>query len=141
MATDQIMSKVVYTGGLRTEAIHLRSNQQIVTDAPIDNQGKGEAFSPTDSCATSLATCMLTTMAIWGEPKNVSFIGATAEVEKIMAANPRRIAAINVHLRLPGVDWSPDLRTKVEQITKTCPVALSLHPDIKQGVSFQYHQP
>ncbi|MBP6828032.1 MAG: OsmC family protein, partial [Saprospiraceae bacterium] len=94
-------SKVEYLGELRTECTHLRSGQKFITDAPVDNQGKGEAFSPTDLSATSLASCMLTTMGISALNHGIDMNGAGAEVHKIMASDPRRIARVEVTVRMP----------------------------------------
>ena len=92
------MSKVIYNGGLRTEAYHIQSGISILTDAPVDNQGKGEAFSPTDLVATALASCMLTIMGIVAERNDIELRGTTAEVEKIMGSAPRKIDQINVNI-------------------------------------------
>ena len=94
-------SKVTYNGSLRTTCLHLRSNNEFITDAPVDNNGKGEAFSPTDTVATGLASCMLTMMGIKARDLEVDLSGSTAEVTKHMAANPRRISKIEVKLELP----------------------------------------
>lgn len=128
---------VDYEGGLRTTCLHIRSGNQVVTDAPVDNRGKGEAFSPTDLCATSLATCMLTIMGIKAMDNGWSLEGTKAEVIKIMADEPRRIGGITLTIRMPeGLDNKT--RQILERAGKTCPVALSLHPDIRQDVTFIY---
>ena len=131
-------SEVHYKGELRTDAIHLKSGEKIVTDAPVDNQGKGEAFSPTDLTATSLAACMITTIGIMAQNKNIEIEKMDAEVLKVMAANPRRISEIHVDL---AVKVSPDnsvIRNLVMDTAINCPVANSLHPDIKQEVNFSF---
>jgi uncharacterized OsmC-like protein len=130
-------SKVKYIGGLRTEAVHVASNSQIVTDAPTDNHGKGEAFSPTDLMATSLANCMLTVMGIKsGTEKMTSIDGATAEVTKVMYQEPRRVGEIHVTLTFPKNDFTDKEKKIYENIAYTCPVAKSLHPDLKQVLTF-----
>ena len=131
-------SEVHYKGDLRTDAIHLKSGEKIVTDAPVDNQGKGEAFSPTDLAATSLAACMITTVGIMARNKNITIEKMDAEVLKVMASNPRRISEIHVDLQ---VKVSPDnsvVRNQVMDTAINCPVAKSLHPDIRQEVNFNF---
>lgn len=130
---------VSYQGGLRTECIHLRSGETIVTDAPIDNQGKGAAFSPTDLCATALASCMLTTMGIKANAVGLNIDGSRASVVKEMASNPRRISTVRIVLQLPEMD--KEMQNLMEHTAQTCPVALSLHPDLVQEVSFKYKNP
>ena len=99
-------SEVIYKGALRTECKHLRSGNSILTDAPVDNKGKGETFSPTDLVATSLAACILTTIGIKLEEKGVDIAGAKAEVEKVMASDPRRISEINMKIYMPAKNYS-----------------------------------
>jgi len=129
-----IISKVIYQGILRTTAIHLQSNNEIITDAPVDNQGKGEAFSPTDLLATSLAGCMLTIIGIKARDMEIDIAGTTAEVTKIMAAEPRRVSEIHVEIA-----FNQALDDKTQKIfyntALTCPVAKSIHPDIIQRVT------
>lgn len=132
------VSKVIYTGDLRTEATHLRSGIKIITDAPLDNQGKGEAFSPTDLMATSTATCMLTIMGIAARTHNINMDGTTVEVVKIMADNPRRISEIHTILQIPDNGLTDKQKTILENAATTCPVMLSLHPDIKKEIIFNY---
>ena len=127
-------AQVKYTTALNCELTHLLSKIKITTDAPPDNQGKGEAFSPTDLCATSLAACMLTTVAIRIRDRGINIDGAEAEVTKIMAADPRRIQRIEVRLLMPKNDYSDADKKLMEHIALTCPVALSLHPDLEQVV-------
>ncbi|MDV2859278.1 OsmC family protein [Psychrobacter sp. CAM01] len=130
-------SKVTYQGDLRTTAIHLQSNNEIITDAPTDNQGKGEAFSPTDLLATSLASCMLTIIGIKARDMNVDLAGTTAEVTKVMAADPRRVSEIHV-----AITFNKQLDEKTQKIfhntALTCPVAKSIHPDIMQKVTINF---
>lgn len=130
-------ARVTYLGNLRTSNEHLKSGNTFITDAPTDNQGKGEAFSPTDTVATGLANCMLTTMGIKAQGLEVDLTGATAEVTKTMASNPRRIAKIVVVLFLPN-GISEKNRTILENTAKTCPVEYSLHPDIERIVIFNW---
>lgn len=129
-----ITSKVTYQGDLRTSAIHLQSNNEIITDAPTDNQGKGEAFSPTDLLATSLASCMLTIIGIKARDINVDLAGTTAEVTKVMTADPRRVSEIHV-----AITFNQQLDEKTQKIfyntALSCPVAKSIHPDITQKVT------
>ncbi|HLV92046.1 MAG TPA: OsmC family protein [Aequorivita sp.] len=130
-------SKVTYLGNLRTENEHLKSGSTYITDAPTDNNGKGEAFSPTDTVATGLANCMITVMGIKARDMNVNIDGTTAMVTKIMAANPRRISKIEVVLNFPsGIDEKS--RKILENTGRTCPVMQSLHPDIEKGIVFNW---
>ncbi|WP_299116019.1 OsmC family protein [uncultured Winogradskyella sp.] len=130
-------SKVTYLGNLRTESVHVKSNNSFITDAPVDNNGKGEAFSPTDTVATGLASCMLTVMGIKARDMNVDMSGATAEVTKTMASNPRRISKIEVVLNFP---FETDNKTQkiLERTANTCPVHYSLHPDIQKDITFNW---
>ncbi len=129
-----ITSSVTYQSNLRTTAIHLQSNNEIMTDAPTDNQGKGEAFSPTDLLATSLASCMLTIIGIKARDMNIDVAGTVAEVTKIMAAEPRRVSEVHV-----AITFAQELDDKTQKIfyntALTCPVAKSIHPDIIQKVT------
>jgi putative redox protein len=131
-------SKITYTGGLRTTSVHLKSGMEIITDAPVDNQGKGEAFSPTDLLATSLGNCMLTIVGIAANAHGFNIDGATAEITKVMGENPRRVIEIVVNLQFPSNNYSDKEKDIIERSAKTCPVAFSLHPDIKQAISFNY---
>ena len=130
-------SKVTYTGSLRTVSVHLCSGKEIITDAPTDNHGKGEAFSPTDMVANALATCMLTVMGIKARDLEVDFTGSTAEVTKVMAADPRRISEIHINFTM---NLAPDEKTKtiLERTGMTCPVLNSLHPDIVKDIVFNW---
>lgn len=130
-------SKITYLGNLRTECEHLKSGSTYITDAPTDNKGKGEAFSPTDTVATGLANCMLTMMGIKANDLNVSLAGSIAMVTKTMASNPRRISKIEVVMELPsGVDSKS--KKILERTANTCPVHYSLHPDIEKIVVFNW---
>jgi uncharacterized OsmC-like protein len=130
-------SKVIYDGGLRATATHLRSNSVVETDAPVDNHGKGERFSPTDLVATALASCMVTTMGIAANTHNIDIDGTECEVEKIMAPNPRRIAEVKVNLFMPKNKTYNDHDKKImEHAALTCPVVESLHTDCKKTILF-----
>jgi len=130
-------SKVTYLGDLRTSSIHVQSGSEIISDAPLDNNGKGEAFSPTDTVANGLATCMFTVMGIKAREMNVDFSGATAEVTKIMAAEPRRIAEIHITFEM-NIAADDKTKTILERTGMTCPVHYSLHPDIKRVIVFNW---
>lgn len=134
MATIQ----TYYNGDLRTEATHLASGNSIITDAPIDNNGRGEAFSPTDLVCAALASCMLTIMGMLANRLELNIIGTKTDITKVMAADPRRISEIIIAFTFPAHNFSPKDRSMLEQAARTCPVALSLHPDIKQVVTFNY---
>lgn len=129
-------STVTYLGDLRTEAVHLQSGTTIITDAPVDNQGRGEAFSPTDLCATALASCMLTIMGISARNHGIDINGAKAEIHKIMAANPRRIGAVEVRVLMPDRVYSAHDQKILETAGRTCPVALSLGEGVEQRIEF-----
>ena len=131
-------SKVTYLGDLRTESTHLKSGDSFFTDAPTDNNGKGEAFSPTDTVATGLASCMITVMGIKARDMGVDMTGTTAHVTKTMASEPRRISKIEVVLEFP---FEADDKTRkiLERIANTCPVHYSLHPDIEKDITFNWN--
>ena len=130
-------SKVTYLGDLRTSSIHLQSGAEIISDAPIDNNGKGEAFSPTDTVANALASCMLTVMGIKAREMNVDLANSTAEVTKIMGKEPRRIIEIHLAFSMKS-NADEKSRTILERTARTCPVFYSLHPDIKKEISFDW---
>ena len=130
-------SKVTYIGDLRTSSIHLQSGSEIITDAPTDNNGKGEAFSPTDSIANGLASCMFTVMGIKAHEMGVDFSDSTAEVTKIMAAEPRRISEIQVTFNM-NLAVDETTKTILERTAMTCPVCYSLHPDIIKVIVFNW---
>lgn len=129
-------SKVIYLGFLRTEAEHLKSGEKFITDAPIDNNGKGEAFSPTDLMATSLANCAVTIMGIAANNHDINIDGTEAEVTKHMGTEPRRVVQIDVKFTMPSRDYSSKERKILEVAARTCPVSYSLHPDLIQNISF-----
>lgn len=130
-------SKVEYLGNLRTESTHIKSNNSFITDAPTDNNGKGEAFSPTDTVATGLASCMLTVMGIKARDMGVDMSGTTAEVTKTMASNPRRISKIEVAINF-SFETDDKTRKILEHTANTCPVHYSLHPDIEKDITFNW---
>lgn len=129
-------SKITYLGALRTSCEHLQSRNTIITDAPTDNHGKGEAFSPTDLVATSLGSCMISIMAIKSKDLDVDLVDSTIEITKIMQAEPRKISKIVVALFLP--ETSEKNKIILERAAMTCPVFLSLHPDIEKDVTFHW---
>ncbi|MDF2447687.1 MAG: OsmC family peroxiredoxin [Bacteroidota bacterium] len=130
-------SKVIYSGQLRTEATHIQSATIIHTDAPKDNHGKGEMFSPTDLVATALASCMISIMGIAAMKEGITPIdGTTAEVTKVMYADPRRIGEIHVKITFPKNVYTDREQKIYENAARTCPVAKSLHPDLKQVIDF-----
>jgi putative redox protein len=132
-------SRIVYEGGLRTTCTHLQSGSTIETDAPTDNQGKGERFSPTDMVGTSLAACMLTTMAIRARDMEDQLRGIGIEVEKIMSANPRRISRLNIIFHIPeGFIATEEQKRNLENIAMTCPVKESIHPDIVLDIRYNW---
>ena len=130
-------SRVVYQGNLRTECEHLKSGNTFITDAPTDNNGKGEAFSPTDTVATALASCMLTIIGIKAENSDFSIENTVAEVTKTMTSEPRRISKIEINFTFPEV-YSDKQKKIIEHAAKACPVWYSLHPDIEKIITFNY---
>lgn len=133
-------SKITYLGDLRTQATHLQSNETIVTDAPTDNNGKGEAFSPTDLAASALGSCAMTIMGIVAKREGLDLSGSTVEITKIMSAEmPRRIAKIEVNFKMKTPEvLSEEQKNKYVRAAHTCPVSLSLHPDIEQIFNFEW---
>lgn len=133
------MAAILYNGELRTTATHLRSGSVIETDAPVDNNGKGERFSPTDLVASSLGSCMLTIMGIKARDKGWNIDGTKVSIEKIMGTEPRRITGVKVVFDIPASAGLDDTARKIlENAALTCPVAKSLHPDINQDVTFNW---
>ncbi|UOQ78824.1 OsmC family protein [Hymenobacter sp. 5516J-16] len=126
-----------YAGHLRTEATHVASGNIILTDAPVDNHGRGEAFSPTDLVSAALGSCMMTIMGIVAERHGLNLTGASWDVTKHMLAEPRRIGQIDVTFRMPATLTEKE-QTILENAARTCPVALSLNPEIRQEVRFIY---
>lgn len=130
-------SKVTYLGDLRTSSVHIQSGSEIISDAPLDNNGKGEAFSPTDTVANALASCMFTVMGIKARDMGVKMEGSVAEVTKIMQASPRKISEIKVEITMQS-DADEKARTILERTGMSCPVLLSLNPDIEKKVTFNW---
>lgn len=134
--TYTISSK--YLGDLRTHSIHLKSGSELITDAPLDNQGKGEAFSPTDLLAASLATCMMTIMGITARKARLNIDDVSCNVTKIMQSNPRKVSEIIIEFNFPKNNFDQTQKQILQEAAHTCPVALSLHPDLKKTVSFNF---
>ena len=130
-------SNITYVGDLRTVCIHLQSGTQILTDAPTDNHGKGEAFSPTDLVATALGSCMVSIMGIKSKDLNVDLKDSTVSITKTMQSEPRKIAKIEVILDM-SIEASEKNKAILERAAMTCPVLLSLHPDIEKDVVFNW---
>ena len=130
-------AKVTYLGNLRTECEHLKSGATFITEAHLDNNGKGEAFSPTDTVATGLASCMITMMGIKAASLNISLEGTTAQVTKTMDVNPRRISRIDVEIDVP-TKMSEKFQKILKNTANTCPVLYSLHPDIEKEIVFHW---
>ncbi len=130
--------EVKYISDLRTEMTHLQSGTVVITDAPVDNQGKGEAFSPTDLVSSALCSCMLTIMGITAREHKFSIDGANARVTKMMASDPRRIAEVVIEIDFPDFPYSIKHKKIIEHISKTCPVAFSLHPELKQTIQLNF---
>ncbi|MEP7263910.1 MAG: OsmC family protein [Bacteroidota bacterium] len=128
-----------YIGDLRAVSRHLRSGVELITDAPPDNQGKGESFSPTDLLATALGTCMITVMGIAAKKHQINIDGTKLEITKIMQAAPRKVMEIKVTLFMPAIKYSNNEKEILEHAGTTCPVALSLHPELKQSIEFIYN--
>ena len=131
------ISEVSYLGNLRTAAKHLKSQDTIITDAPVDNNGKGQAFSPTDLVATSLASCVMTIIGIHCSKKNIEFTHCEAKVEKIMGSNPRRIAKINLRFEISKNNWNEETRKEIITAAKSCPVGITLENQVT--VDYKFH--
>ncbi len=131
-------SKVTYLGDLRTEAVHIASQHTLLTDAPTDNHGRGEKFSPTDLVATALASCMMTIVGIKARTWNKDPMGMYAEVEKIMASDPRRISEIVVHLTIPGDQYDDKEKEILKMAALACPVAKSLSTELLQNITIDF---
>ena len=131
-------STVTYESNLRTTCLHLQSGSVFETDAPTDNKGKGERFSPTDLIATGLGACLITTMGIKAESMNIQLDGAKVEVTKVMVSDPRRIGKIIVHATLPALNLDEKTIEILERVGRTCPVERSLHPDVELDIQFKW---
>ncbi len=135
------MTKMItrYMGNLRNEVTHQQSGTKILTDAPLDNHGKGESFSPTDLLASSLGCCMLTIMGISAQSYGFTLEGTTVETEKVMGTDPRRVVEIKIDFHFPeGSNFTPQQKRIIESAARTCPVANSLHPDLKKTINFNW---
>ena len=130
--------KTIYLGELRTENEHLQSGNKVITDAPTDNRGKGEFFSPTDLLATALGSCIMTIMGIKARDNNIDIEGTQVDVTKIMASDPRRVAEVIVEFTFPKKGYSEEEKQLVEGVAGISPVPLSLHPDLKQTIRFNW---
>jgi len=133
-----ITVKSKYEGGLRTSAEHVKSGNSFQTDAPLDNNGKGETFSPTDTVAAALASCMMTVMAIEGEKQGIDMSGMRTETTKVMSAEPRRIAALKIDFYWDDCQASEAERETLKDIGRNCPVALSLSENLRQEINFHF---
>jgi len=130
--------EVIYQGELRCNAEHLQSGSVILTDAPKDNHGKGESFSPTDLLATALGTCMITVMGIEANGLNLDISGSKLSITKTMGTLPRRVVSVDVILDIPDRNFTESAKNKLINIGLNCPVAKSLHPDVQQNVQFNF---
>lgn len=133
-------SEIEYLGELRTQAKHILSGNVIITDAPPDNRGKGEAFSPTDLVATALGSCMISIMGIKAMDHGWAIEGTKAEITKLMAADPRRISGVKIKLIIPARGLDEKAQEILKRVALTCPVALSLHSDILQDITFEFEE-
>ncbi len=133
-----ITSELEYLGGLRLKARHVRSGNELVTDAPVDNKGKGEAFSPTDLLATSLGACAMTIMGIAAQEHGFDIDGTKIRVTKIMASNPRRVGEVIVEYDFPQRQYSEKVKAIIRKSAQTCPVFQSLHPDLVKSFVFNF---
>ena len=129
---------VTYESNLRTTCLHLQSGSVFETDAPTDNKGKGERFSPTDLIATGLGACLITTMGIKAESMNIQLDGAKVQVTKVMVSDPRRIGKIIVHTTMPALNLDEKTIEILERVGRTCPVERSLHPDVELDIQFKW---
>jgi uncharacterized OsmC-like protein len=129
---------VTYESNLRTTCLHLQSGSVFETDAPTDNKGKGERFSPTDLIATGLGACLITTMGIKAESMNIQLDGAKVEVTKVMVSDPRRIGKIIIHATMPALNLDEKTIEILERVGRTCPVERSLHPDVELDIQFKW---
>ena len=127
-----------YLGDLRTENIHLQSGTKIITDAPCDNRGKGQSFSPTDLLATSLGNCIMTIMGIKAMDNGIDLVGTTMDITKIMGENPRRVAEVVIEFNFPDKGYTDAQKQLIESVAGSSPVPLSVHPDLKQTIVFNW---
>ena len=127
-----------YVGDLRTSSKHIKSGQKIITDAPVDNNGKGEAFAPTDLVSSALCSCMTTVMGICAEKGGFKMPNSIAKIQKIMNSDPRKIKEIHIELNFEENSLTDIQKNKLESVGRNCPVAKSLHPEIKQNIIFNF---
>ncbi|NOU61269.1 OsmC family peroxiredoxin [Marinifilum sp. JC070] len=130
--------KSKYLGDLRTECIHLQSGNKIFTDAPTDNRGKGEAFSPTDLLATSLGSCIMTIMGIVARDNDIDIVGTELDITKIMASDPRRVSEVIVEFNFPDKEYTNEQKKIIESVAGTSPVPLSVHYNLKQTIKMNW---
>lgn len=130
--------KTKYLGDLRTECTHLQSGNTIITDAPTDNRGKGEAFSPTDLLATSLGSCIMTIMGIQARDNNIDIVGTEVDITKIMANDPRRVDEVVVEFNFPDKEYTDEEKKIIEAVAGTSPVPLSVHTHMKQTIKLNW---
>lgn len=131
-------SNVRYEGNLRTTCTHIKSGESIITDAPTDNNGKGEAFSPTDLVATALASCALTVVGIYCNKHQINFQHGETEVTKVMGSDPRRIVEVHLKFDFSGNNWDEKLQKIIQNVVKTCPVANSINPSIEVFIDYHF---
>lgn len=131
-------SRIEYLGKLRTKCTHIKSGEEIITDAPVDNNGRGSSFSPTDMAATAYASCMITIIGIYCEQNNIEFEHCTSEVNKIMGSNPRRISALEIWLDFSGNNWDEDTQRRVQNAGENCPVAKTFSDDVEITFTYQF---
>ena len=125
-----------YLGGLRVSSTHLASNTEIITDAPVDNNGKGESFSPTDLVATALGTCIITVMGIYAEKNGILMPNVYSRTNKFMTSNPRKISTLKIEIIFDDNQLSDVDKQSLKKVALNCPVAKSLHPDLQQEIEF-----
>jgi putative redox protein len=130
-------AEIHYVGNLRTEMRHTRSGSVVQTDAPTDNKGRGEAFSPTDLVAAAYVSCMFTIIGIHCEENDITFCSAVASVNKQMSQHPRRIGKLEISIDFSGNGWTPEQADKMLRIGRACPVARSLHPEVEIEIQYQ----
>lgn len=131
-------ARIEYLGNLQTKCTHLKSGQEIITDAPVDNNGKGSAFSPTDLLATAYVSCMVTIMGIYCDQNNIEFKSCTADVLKEMASGPRRVNRLTIDFDLSGNDWTIDQKNKIIKAGEACPVAMSVSDDMEVVINYSF---
>ena len=131
-------ARVEYLGGLRTKCTHLRSGTEILTDAPVDNHGRGEAFSPTDLLATAYVSCMISIVGIYCNEHGIEMIGGTGEVTKSMASAPRRIDRLEIQLDFSMNQWDESIQERIKRVAEACPVARSMNELIAVDIAYTF---